>query len=232
MVCPCCVSAQCGIKELADSVNVTFSSTFRPWWEGSDPCYSPVSVYFCPHPLQNTLAFQYAAGDPAVYGRPADDEPYSGPCNRYNGTHVIDFSNDVAQPSYLSHNWCTTAGTQACPASFLNRWHQFNSSGYEASCSRIRAWHSMIGYEFTRWFIALIDSVAEGGTFIRPDTSRMQYRLIEGPTKLGTSAGRDWFKVRYSYLERGPGNFDSYNDSNGTDTFAHCLAECPTLELG
>jgi hypothetical protein len=90
----------------------------------------------------------------------------------------------------------------------------------------------MVGRENTRWFIALIDSVAQGGTFIPPDTFKTQYRVIEGPVNLGTVAGRDWFKVRYSFVERGPGIFESYNDQFADDRFAHCLAECPQLEIG
>lgn len=229
MVCPCCV--QCGIKSIADSVSVTFSSTFRPWWEGSDACYSPVSLYLCPYPFANAASFSFVALDYQLSGRPADQEPWSGACNRYDGTHVIDYGDGVASPASLSHDWCTSAGTLACPASFLNLWHQWNSCGYEASCSGVRAWHTMTGRQFRRWFVARIESVAEGSLYQPPDFGRMQYTVLQGPTKLRTLAGRDWYKIRYRFLDNSVGVFDSYNDQNGTDTFAHCLADCPQLEL-
>jgi hypothetical protein len=232
MVCPCCV--QCGIKSLTDSVSVTFTSTFRPWWEGSDPCYSPVSIYLCPWSITNeTFATAFSVLNDARNPLPdPEGSPNSGSCNKYDGTHVIDYADNSAQPSDLSNGWCTSAGTFACPRSFRSHWHQWNSSGYEASCSGVRAWHSMIGRENIRWFIARIESVPAGGTFNPPEAGRTQYTVIEGPTTLSTIAGRDWLKVRYSFVQRAVGPFDSYNDSNARDTFAHCLAQCPQLELG
>lgn len=237
MVCPCCVG-QCGIKSLADSVSVTFSSTFRPWWEGSDPCYSPVNLYFCPYGSVSppgTFSRVFSALNNPRNGPLPDPEsqPYTGSCKKYDGTHVIDYAGNIAQPAGLSNNWCTSAGTLACPPSYLAHWHQWNSCGYEASCSSIRAWHSMTGYQNTRWFIARIDSVAEGSPYQPPDVGRGQYTSIEGPTKLRTLAGRDWYKSRYRFVQGGSGVFDSYNDeNNGADTFALCLATCPQVELG
>ena len=233
MACPCCV--QCGIKSLADSVSVTFASTFRPWWEGSDPCYSPVSIYLCPWDVQNESFFGAFNAVNNLPGGPLPDpesSPTSGSCNKYDGTHVVDYAGGFAQPAALSNNWCTSAGTLACPPSFAAMWHQWNTCGYEASCGGIRAWHSMTGQQKTKWFIAIIDSVPAGGTFTPPDAFRTQYRVIEAPANLGTAAGRDWFKVRYSYVDNGPGIYSSYNDNFADDRFAHCLAQCPQLELG
>jgi hypothetical protein len=90
----------------------------------------------------------------------------------------------------------------------------------------------MIGRENTKWFIARIESVPAGGAFIPPEAGRTQYRVIDGPVNLGSIAGRDWFKVRYSFVERGPFIYASYNDQFADDRFAHCLPECPQLELG
>lgn len=233
MVCPCCV--QCGIKSIATSVTVTFKSTFRPWWAGSDPCYSPVALYFCPY-NEVYPGFSWAFVNSQRPGAPAaDSQPYSGACSRYDGTHVIDYTNNSAEPSGVSHQWCTSAGTMACPRGFPSAWHQWNSSGYQASCSSVRAWHAMTGYSSTKWFYAVIESAAQGAQYQSPGIGLNAYRLIDGPQNIGNANGRSWYKTRYSY--RTPqGVYDSFNDTQNReserDQFALCLSDCPNLDVG
>lgn len=237
MACPCCDNA-CDIKSIATSVTVTFNSTFRPWWEGSDPCYSPVSLYFCPYTSYNprTDSFGRAFRGSVVPGAPAvDSQPYSGACNRYDGSYVIDYENNAAEPSDLTHQWCTSAGTMSCPPSFLAHWHQWNSSGYQASCSSVRAWHGMTGYSSTKWLVAVIESAPHGDQYQSPGVGLNNYSLIDGPQNIGNARGRSWYKTRYSY--RTPGGInDSFNDTQNVeasrDQFALCLSDCPQLDVG
>jgi hypothetical protein len=236
MVCPCCV--QCGIKSIATSVTVTFKSTFRPWWVGSDPCYSPVSLYFCPYETYSpdTDSFGRAFAESSVRGEPAvDSQPYSGACNRYDGSYVIDYENDAAEPSGLTNQWCSSAGTNSCPPNFLAHWHQWNRSGYQASCSSVSAWHAMTGTSSTKWFVAVIESAPQGTNYQSPGVGLNSYSLIDGPQNLGSAGGRSWYKTRYSY--RSPGGIaNSFNDTQNResdrDQFALCLSDCPELDVG
>jgi hypothetical protein len=196
-----------------------------------------VSLYFCPYEDYNPNTDSFGRAFASVLpGVPAvDSQPYSGACNRYDGTHVIDYSNEAATPSGVSYQWCTSAGTESCPRNFRAHWHQWNLSGYEASCSRVRAWHGMTGFSSTKWMTAVIESAAEGAPYQSPGVGLSSYQLIDGPEKIGTAGGKDWYKTSYSYRTIG-GVFDSFNDSQNReserDQFALCLSDCPELDIG
>jgi hypothetical protein len=93
----------------------------------------------------------------------------------------------------------------------------------------------MTGYSSTKWMTALIESAPQGDPYPSPGVGLNSYRLIDGPQKIGTASGRDWYKTRYSYRTIG-GEFDSFDDTQNNeslrDQFALCLSDCPDLDIG
>lgn len=235
MACPCC-GVQCGIKSIADSVSVTFSSTFRPWWNdpavNPTPCDNALTLYLCPYPETNRVGFSGALSLNSENRRQADEEPYSGACDRYDGTYVIDYSDNSASPSDIYQGWCTSAGGRGC-----NIWSQWSLRWYSASCTEISASHTMGGSNITTTFRAVITSVPEGAPYQTADAGRPGYTVIKEPVKLQTVAGRDWYKARYSFRTFQE-IYNAYNNGSTSaaglpiEQYALCIVTCPQLELG